>query len=107
MHPIAKFRKDIACLNRQRKLWTIASILILILGLSTILFWTELDEFASDLSLVIIVAIEIVISIIWWIWTMVLIHLLLRYQYRMVSILSGITIDLKSLKKELSHLKPK
>lgn len=98
-----KFQTDVRRFNHQRILWLLFSTLTILCLVTVGVLWNDLEELNSDPILWAVGLVTSGITIIWWGWTMLLVHKIINYQYSLIRILSDITEDINGLRSEMSE----
>ena len=98
-HQIKKLKN----LDIERKGWLMVSGFIMISILGIIFDWKTVILFKLQY---IFVCAGLIISVVWWFWTMRLIRLLIDHRMAEAETLKEILIDIKSIRKEINTEEP-
>lgn len=98
-HQIKKLKN----LDIERKGWLMVSGFIMISILGIIFDWKTVILFKLQY---ILVCAGLIISVVWWFWTMRLIRLLIDHRMAEAETLKEILIDIKSIRKEINTEEP-
>jgi hypothetical protein len=85
-------------LNKERLFWLKISIFIVLISLLSIFNW----EYLVETNIVyILVSLGIIISIIWWYWTMMIIRKLITFKIVETELLNDIVNDVRYVREKL------
>jgi membrane protein YdbS with pleckstrin-like domain len=85
-------------LNKERVFWLKISIFIVLISLLTIFNW----EYLADTNIVyILTSLGIIISIIWWYWTMMIIRKLITFKIAETELLKDIVDNVQYVREKL------
>lgn len=101
------FNKSIVKLKEQSRLWLMASSVIAVGVMLTIVFSENISNLYSVRIWWTVGSIGLIVSVNWWYWTLSLIRTLLNHQINIVKILSEITTDVKGIKTDINSLNQK
>lgn len=94
-----KHISDLKYFDNQRKAWLVLSAFVILAVLGIIFEWHKIE---SSVWLWTLGTSGIVVSVVWWYWTMRLIRGLLEFKIEEANLLSDIITDLKEIKQNLS-----
>jgi hypothetical protein len=84
-------------LDRQRIIWLRLSAFVVLAVLGVLWDWNDIVQYKLGW---LIGACGLIISVLWWYWTMIVIRLLIQYRAEETQILFEIVDDIKLIKKE-------
>jgi hypothetical protein len=94
-------KQSIGKLNIERKLWLILSVLVVAASVISFLGWDSIQ--VHHLQWVFVTS-GILISMIWWFWTMRLIRIILNHRLVEIEILQEIVNDIRDIKNNVANL---
>jgi uncharacterized membrane protein len=100
---LEKIKKDLTRFNKERKFWLLVSGFITAAAVAISLEWNEI--LTSHTTIWLVVSVGLIISVIWWYWTMKIVKTILQHRYQEVEILHDLIVDIKEIKTEVSKLK--
>lgn len=95
---IFKNLKEFNNLNNERVCWIRLSIFVVIVFLLILISWNFIFE---SRTIYILFASGILVSIIWWYWTMRLIKKIIRFKILESEVLEEIVVSLREIKKDI------
>jgi hypothetical protein len=95
--------KKLKNLDIERKGWLMVSGFIIISILGIIFDWNTVMVFKLQYALV---GAGLIISVVWWFWTMRIIRLLINHRIVETETLKEILIDIKSIRREINTEEP-
>jgi hypothetical protein len=98
-HQIKKLKN----LDIERKGWLMVSGFIIISILGIIFDWNTVILFKLQYALI---GAGLIISVVWWFWTMRLIRLLINHRIAEAETLKEILIDIKSIRQDINADQP-
>jgi len=99
---LEKIKEDLARFNKERKFWLLVSGFITAAAVAISL---ECNEILTSHTTTWLVVVGLIISVIWWYWTMKIVKTILQHRYQEVEILHDLIVDIKEIKTEVSKLK--
>jgi hypothetical protein len=100
MEHLQAYKKKLQAFNWQRKGWLIFSCFIAVASAGIIFSW---DRIVSDHFVWLTVSLEIMLSIIWWYWSMRLIRFVLQYKMEESIVLLDIIEEIRDIKKTIQR----
>jgi ABC-type bacteriocin/lantibiotic exporter with double-glycine peptidase domain len=95
-----KHKENLTAFNKQRKLWVLLSVFV-VLAISDIIFnWSAVTT--GRIVWVFILA-GLLVSIVWWYWTMKIIRQLIDHRVEESEILLEVVRDIQDIKKEVNE----
>ena len=98
-HQIKKLNK----LDTERKSWLMVSVFSIISVLGIIFGWNDIIVFKLQY---VFAGTGLIVSVLWWFWTMRLIRLLIDHRINEAETLKEILIDIKSIRREINTEEP-
>jgi amino acid permease len=90
--------KNLNSLNKERIFWLRISLFVVVLSVITIFNWNYLIK--TDL-IFLVVSIGIIITIIWWYWTMSIIRKLIGFKTVETEIMNDLILDIRDIKQDI------
>ncbi len=101
---IKKIKQQLIKIDQQRSLWIYSSLLFLIFITSVMFYWKDLWNLEGNQGVYLLLPIALPVLAGWWYWTMNILGKLLQYKNEEISILEGISLEIKELKKKLPKI---
>jgi hypothetical protein len=95
-----KHKENLTAFNKQRKLWLVLSGLVVVAVSDVIFNWTTVT---GNYLIWAFVSCGLLVAVVWWYWTMRLIHQLIDHRLEESEILHSIIVDIKDIKKEVTE----
>jgi hypothetical protein len=98
---VYKHQKALQAFDRQRKAWLMLSALVTIAVGKIIFSWATIE----DLHIMwVLVSAGLLVSVLWWYWTMRLIRELIQHQKEEVELFNDVVECIREIQKEVKNL---
>lgn len=101
---LKEFRTELEKINEQRTLWLYASAAVILGVVLIIAGWHYLQDLQMLWIFWTIISTGLIVSVIWWYWTMRMIRYSLNHQLTILDLLVEMTDDIKLVKKDVEVL---
>lgn len=100
---LKKHIEELHIIDSQRKGWLVLSAFVSIAVLGIIFGWNSVRE---NQLVWLVVSLGLVVSMIWWYWTMRLIRHLINYKVAESEILTDVVKEIRYIKREVVKISP-
>lgn len=97
---LTKHQTHLKAFDKQRKLWLVLSSFVVVAVSDIIFNWTTIT---SSYLIWALVSCGLLVAVVWWYWTMRLIHQLIDHRLEESEILHDIVVEIKDIKKEVKE----